>query len=65
MPDPKKDRLQLGKVNFLLLALAAALLVIGYFIMSLNDIVVSPVLLSLVYVILIPFALLYKAKPRD
>ncbi|MDP2172325.1 MAG: hypothetical protein Q8M98_07390 [Candidatus Cloacimonadaceae bacterium] len=65
MPNPKKDRLHLGKINFLLLALVALLLVIGYFVMSLNDIIVSPVLLGIVYVILIPFALLYKAKPGN
>lgn len=60
-----KDRLGLGKINFLLLALAAILLIAGYFIMSLNDITVSPLILAGVYVILIPVALLYKPKPKD
>ena len=50
------DRLQLGKVNFLLLILAAVLLIVGYVIMSLNDITISPILLLLVYAFLIPFA---------
>jgi membrane protein YdbS with pleckstrin-like domain len=62
MGQKNKDRLQLGKINFLLLLLAAVLLVIGYFIMSLNEIVISPVILAAVYVLLIPFALLYQPK---
>ena len=52
------DRLHLGKVNFLLLILAAVLLIVGYVIMSLNDITISPILLLLVYAFLIPFAAL-------
>ncbi len=59
------DKLNLGKVNFIILIIAAILLVVGYFIMSLNDIVISPVLLSLVYVVIIPFALLYKPKNKE
>ena len=58
-------RLHLGKVNFLLLILAAVLLIVGYVIMSLNDITISPILLLLVYAFLIPFALLYKGKPKE
>ncbi len=61
----KNDRLQLGKVNFILLAVAAVLLIAGYVIMSLNEIAVSPLLLAAVYVLIIPLALLYKAKPKD
>ena len=33
--------------------------------MSLNDITISPILLLLVYAFLIPFALLYKGKPKE
>lgn len=62
---PQKDRLGLTKINFLLLALAAILVVAGYFIMSLNEITVSPLLLTGVYVVLIPFALLYRPKPKE
>ncbi|HNT52370.1 MAG TPA: hypothetical protein PKH19_03140 [Candidatus Syntrophosphaera sp.] len=61
----KNDRLQLGKVNFILLAVAAVLLIAGYVIMSLNEIAISPLLLAAVYVLIIPLALLYKAKPKD
>ena len=62
---PQKDRLGLTRINFLLLALAAILIVAGYFIMSLNEITVSPLLLTGVYVVLIPFALLYRPKPKE
>ena len=64
MPKNKKDLIGLKKANFLLLILAAILLIVGYIIMSFNDITVSPILLSLVYVALIPFALLYKPKEK-
>ncbi|PKN72831.1 MAG: hypothetical protein CVU50_05780 [Candidatus Cloacimonetes bacterium HGW-Cloacimonetes-3] len=65
MSQKNKDRLHMGKINFLLLLLAAILLVIGYFIMSLNEIVISPVILAAVYVLLIPFALLYQPKKHE
>ncbi|HOC96009.1 MAG TPA: hypothetical protein PK802_07215 [Candidatus Cloacimonadota bacterium] len=58
-------RLHLGKVNFLLLILAAVLLIVGYVIMSFNEITISPILLLLVYAFLIPFALLYKNRPKE
>lgn len=61
----KEDRLQLGKLNFILLAVAAILLIAGYIIMSANEIVISPLILAAVYVVIIPFALLFKSKPRD
>ncbi|GAB1366605.1 MAG TPA: hypothetical protein PL160_02055 [Candidatus Cloacimonas sp.] len=57
-----KEKLHLGKLNVLLLILAAVLLILGYFIMSFNEISVSPVLLALVYVVIIPLALLYHPK---
>ena len=60
--DPDKNKLGLGKINFLILAISAILLVMGYFIMAQNDISISPLLLSAVYVVIIPFALLYKPK---
>ncbi len=64
MSQKNKDRLHLGKVNYILLALAAVLLIVGYFVMSLNEITVSPVILAVVYVIIIPFALLYQPKKQ-
>ncbi|MCB5284549.1 MAG: hypothetical protein LHW45_03030 [Candidatus Cloacimonetes bacterium] len=59
------DRLQLGPVNFIILGVAAVLLILGYVIMSANEITISPLLLILAYVVLIPFGLLYKSKPKD
>ena len=59
------DRLQMGPVNFIILGVAAVLLILGYVIMSLNEITISPLLLILAYVVLIPFGLLYKSKPKD
>jgi hypothetical protein len=64
MSNKNTNKLHLGKLNFLLLALAAVLLIAGYVIMSLNEISVSPVLLTIVYVILIPFALLYHPEKK-
>ncbi|MDD2229347.1 MAG: hypothetical protein PHY48_08050 [Candidatus Cloacimonetes bacterium] len=64
MSKKNKDRLHLGKINYLLLLLATILLAVGYFIMSFNEIVISPVILAVVYVIVIPFALLYQPKKR-
>lgn len=61
----KNDRLQLGKANYLILILAAILLILGYIIMSFNEITISPLILAAVYVFVIPFALLYKSRPRD
>ena len=63
--DKKNDRLQLGPVNFIILGVAAVLLILGYIIMSANEITISPQLLILAYVVLIPFGLLYKSKPKD
>lgn len=64
MIKDKKDRLGLTKVNFMLLGLAAVLMVIAYIIMSFNEITVSPIILAIVYVFLIPVALLYRPKER-
>jgi hypothetical protein len=61
----KNDHLQLGKANYLILLLAAVLLIVGYIVMSFNEIVISPLILAAVYVVIIPFALLYKAKPKE
>lgn len=62
---PDKNKLGLQKINYILLAVAAILLVLGYVIMSQNEITVSPLILAGVYVVFIPFALLYKPKNKD
>ncbi len=64
MPKKEKDRLGFKPINYILLLVATVLLGVGYLIMSFNDITISPILLSAVYVILIPFALLYKPKEK-
>ncbi len=64
MADPKK-RLQFGKLNLIILIVAAILLVLGYIIMSFNEIKISPLILVAVYVVLVPLALLYKGKSRE
>ena len=65
MPRKDKDRLGLSSINYILLLASALLLGLGYLIMSFNDIIISPLLLTIVYVVLIPFALLYKPKKSD
>ena len=62
--DDAKNKLHLGKINYILLLIAAIVLVIGYLIMSLNEISVSPILLVLAYAVIIPFALLYQPKKK-
>lgn len=65
MAKQTKDRLGLGKINFLILALAAVLMVLGYIIMSMNEISISPIILAVVYVAIVPLALLYRPKEKE
>jgi len=58
----KKDRLHLSRINYILLGLATLMVTAGYIIMSLNDITISPILLTLAYVVVIPLALLIRRK---
>jgi len=60
-------RLEFGKVNMILLLSAVVTMIVGYVIMGTGDDVVSPVLLIISYVILIPAAIVYKPikKTRD
>lgn len=64
MAKQKKDRMGLGRVNYLILLVALVLMIVGYIIMGMNEITVSPILLALVYAIIIPFALLYRPKAK-
>jgi membrane protein YdbS with pleckstrin-like domain len=64
MPNKNDTRIGLGKANYLLLIVAAIILILGYFIMSLNEITISPLLLFLAYVVIIPVALLWKPKQK-
>ena len=62
--DKEKERLRLGKASIVLLVIAAIILVLAYVIMSFNEISISPVLLLIAYVVIIPFALLWQPSKR-
>jgi len=62
--DDEKNKLHLNRINFILLLIAAIVLVAGYIIMSFNEISLSPVLLVIAYALIIPFALLYQPKKK-
>ncbi|MCB5260414.1 MAG: hypothetical protein PHY41_01125 [Candidatus Cloacimonetes bacterium] len=64
MPKKDQSRINLGRMNFLLLLVAAILLIVGYVIMSFNEIDISPIILILAYVVIIPFALLWQPKNK-
>lgn len=64
MSKKEKERLHLGKANYILLIVSAIVLILGYVIMSLNEITISPLLLMLAYTIIIPFALLWHPKKK-
>ncbi len=61
----KPDRLGLGTANYLLMLLAVVLLTVGFIVMTMNDIVISPILLTLAYVVVIPVSLLIRFKKKD
>ena len=64
MKHDEERRLNLGKHNILLLVISAVLLIVGYVIMATNEITVSAIHLAIVYVVIIPFALLWRKKER-
>jgi len=64
MPKKKEDRIQLGKANYGLLIISAIILILGYVIMSFNEITISPILLAAAYVIIIPIALLWRPAQK-
>jgi hypothetical protein len=61
----KLGRKSLGKQNYILLVLSIVIITIAYFIMALGDVTVSPILLVVSYVILIPASLLIPIKKND
>ena len=50
------------KKNLIILLIAIVLITIGYIIMEQGDAVISPIILIISYVILIPVALLFPTK---
>jgi membrane protein YdbS with pleckstrin-like domain len=57
-----------SKQNYFILITAAVLLIVGYFVMSIDPwnstpaIVISPIILLIVYILIVPAAILYKKK---
>ncbi len=64
MSKKEDERLHLGKANYLILIVSALVLILGYVIMSFNEITISPILLMIAYTIIIPFALLWQPKKK-
>jgi hypothetical protein len=52
-------------LNTILFILALVVITVGYIIMRGNDISISPVLLLIAYVILIPMAIMLKGKKTE
>jgi divalent metal cation (Fe/Co/Zn/Cd) transporter len=65
MKKEQKDRLGLTAGNYILLVVAFILITAGYLIMSGNEITISPILLFIAYVIVIPVALLLRFKKKN
>ncbi len=64
------DRLNLTKINYIILVIAIIVILTGYIVMKyvgddLGDKTISPILLTIGYVVLIPLALFYKTKRVD
>lgn len=57
------SQLVLGPVNYLLMGLGMAAIVLGFVLLAIEDITVSPILLVLGYCILIPAGLLLRGEP--
>ncbi|PID28030.1 MAG: hypothetical protein CSB55_06735 [Candidatus Cloacimonadota bacterium] len=55
-------RLQFGKINIVLFVLSVILLIVGYAIMATGDDEISPVILTITYIVLLPLSILYKEK---
>jgi len=65
MNKEKKDRLGLTAGNYILMLVALVVITIGYIIMGQNEISVSPILLVLAYVVIIPISLVIRFKKKD
>ena len=59
------------KENYLILIIGAVMLIIGYFVMSTGPwnstpaIVISPIILLIVYILIVPAAILFRKKIRE
>ena len=64
MSKKEEERLHLSKANYLILIVSAVVLILGYVIMSFNEITISPIILMIAYAVMIPFALLWHPKKK-
>lgn len=58
-------RFQWSSLNTILLVIAIIMITVGYIIMRQNDISISPVLLLIAYVVLIPLAIILQGKKSE
>lgn len=65
MKEQKKDRLGLTAANYILMLVALVILTLGYIIMGQNEISLSPIMLIIAYIVVIPVSLLIKFKKKD
>jgi membrane protein YdbS with pleckstrin-like domain len=65
MKEQKKDRLGLASGNYILMLVALLVMTAGYFIMAANEITVSPILLVIAYIVIVPLSLIIKFKKKD
>jgi len=65
MKEQKKDRLGLASANYIIMLVALVIMTAGYIIMGQNEIAVSPVLLVIAYVVIVPLSLIIKFKKKD
>lgn len=65
MKEQKKDRLGLSSGNYIVMLVALVIMTAGYIILGRNEITVSPIMLVIAYVVVIPMSLLIKFKKKD
>lgn len=65
MKPEKNDRLGLSSGNFILMLVAIVILTAAYFIMAKDEITLSPILLFVAYIVVVPLSLLIKFKKKD
>lgn len=56
--SPGSSKLSFGPVNYVLFILAVVLIVVGFYLLSRNEITVGPLLLVIAYSFLIPISIL-------
>jgi len=65
MKQEKKDRLGLTSANYIIMVAALVIITAGYLIMAKDEITISPILLFIAYIIVIPASLLIRFKKKD